>query len=116
MATVRASCPTCGDVEMTTRDVQVQVCESTTESTYSFLCPSCRLLVNKSATDEVVDILVGAGVKVVAWSLPAELAETRLGAVISHDDLLAFHLRLEEDGWLERAVGDLASDPWTAQA
>ncbi len=93
---------------MTTRDVQVQVCETTGHSTYSFVCPRCRLLVNKDATSQVVEILVGAGVRVVSWSLPAELTEVRDGPVISHDDLLGFHFLLQEDGWLEAAVGGLS--------
>ena len=78
VATVRASCPTCGDVELTTREVQVQVCSATDEGTYSFLCPSCRLIVNKPAEQRVVELLVSAGVKVVNWDLPAELSECKM--------------------------------------
>ncbi len=63
MATVRASCSGCGDVELTTREVQVQVCSATEEGTYSFVCPSCRLIVNKAAEPRVIELLVSAGVK-----------------------------------------------------
>jgi hypothetical protein len=96
---------------MTTRDVQVQVCDTTEHSTYSFVCPTCQLLVNKEATSQVVEILVGAGVKVVSWSLPAELSELHWGEPVSHDDLLGFHFLVQEDGWLERAVSGLGADP-----
>ncbi len=113
MATVRASCPTCGDVEMTTRDVKVLVCTSTSFSTYSFLCPACQLLVNKAATEQVVDILVGAGVKVISWTLPAELDEPRIGPPITHDELLGFHFSLQTQGWLEEVVKGLGADPTT---
>ncbi len=61
MATVRASCSGCGDVELTTREVQVQVCSATEEGTYSFMCPSCRLIVNKPAEPRVIELLVSAG-------------------------------------------------------
>ena len=104
VATVRASCPTCGDVELTTREVQVQVCSATDEGTYSFLCPSCRLIVNKPAEQRVVELLVSAGVKVVSWDLPAELSECRSGPPISYDDLLAFHFELDSEGWLEHVI------------
>lgn len=104
MATVRASCPSCGDVELTTREVKVQVCTATEEGTYSFVCPSCRLIVNKPAETRVVDLLVSAGVTVVNWDLPAELYEPKSGPAISYDDLLAFHFALESDNWLEQAI------------
>ena len=104
MATVRASCPSCGDVELTTREVQVQVCSATEEGTYSFLCPACRLIVNKPAERRVVELLVSAGVKVVSWDLPAELSEAKCGPPITYDDLLAFHFELDSEGWLEQVI------------
>src|SRR5438105_6451867 len=45
VATIRASCPTCGDVELTSADVQVLVCTTTNEGSYAFRCPACRLAV-----------------------------------------------------------------------
>ena len=116
MATVRASCPTCGDVKTTTRDVQVQAGFSTESNSYSFLCPSCRLLVNKPATDLIMEILVRAGVRIVTWSRPAELDEAKVGPPITHDDLLRFHDDLEGHRWLETQVIRLGSDPTSQTA
>jgi len=104
VATVRASCPTCGDVEMTTREVQVQVCTATEQGTYSFVCPRCHLIVNKPAERRVVDLLVAAGVRQVNWDLPAELSEPKVGPPITYDDLLAFHFELESDDWLDNVI------------
>jgi hypothetical protein len=104
VATVRASCSGCGDVELTTREVQVQVCTATDEGSYSFVCPSCRLIVNKPAERRVIDLLVSAGVKVVSWDLPAELSEPKSGEPISYDDLLAFHFELTSDDWFEHVI------------
>jgi len=108
VAIVRATCPTCGDVELDIANVQVQLCVSTNASTYSFLCPTCRLIVNKEATDIIVESLTKAGSRVVAWSLPAELSEPKIGPPICHDDLLEFHLALERDSWEQElaALGD----------
>ncbi|HET9692643.1 MAG TPA: hypothetical protein VFP61_15960 [Acidimicrobiales bacterium] len=105
MATVRASCPDCGDVEMSIRQVRVEVCRTTEVSTYSFQCPGCRMRVSKPAAPHVVDTLVAAGVRPVAWDLPAELSEVKIGPPISHDDVLAFHFALADDAgvaaWLD---------------
>jgi hypothetical protein len=92
---------------MTTQDVQVQVDTSSATNSYSFLCPRCRLLVNKVATDRIMEILVGAGVRVIAWTRPAELDEIKLGPPITHDELLGFHCSLDEPGWLEREIAGL---------
>src|SRR3954469_15159088 len=104
MATIRASCPDCGDVELTTRDVQVRVCAEDNRGTYSFRCPDCRMAVVKDAEPRIVDLLVASGVKLSVWRLPAELSEPRQGGEpINHDDLLDFHTVLhQDDGWFAR--------------
>ncbi len=107
MATVRASCPSCGDVETTTRSVQVLRCSTTGSASYAFVCPACRLRVAKEANEHVVCLLVDAGVAVVDWELPAELDEPKYGLPVTHDDLLAFHFSLHEPGWLEEQVNVL---------
>lgn len=104
MATIRANCATCGDVELTTREVRVQVCSSNDESSYAFMCPRCRLLVTKATERRVVDLLASAGVRVVTWKLPAELDEVHGGAPITYDDLLAFHFDLQRDDWLAQVL------------
>jgi predicted RNA-binding Zn-ribbon protein involved in translation (DUF1610 family) len=98
-AIVRATCPTCGDVELAVEAVQVQICVTTAHSSYSFLCPTCSLIVNKEANDSVVASLTSAGSRLVAWTLPAELDEPKIGPRITHDDLLEFHMALESDDW-----------------
>ncbi|HEX4979934.1 MAG TPA: hypothetical protein VFV35_07710 [Acidimicrobiales bacterium] len=102
MATIRASCPTCGDVELTSRDVTVQVCATNNQGSYAFRCPDCRVAVSKLAEQRIVDLLVSSGVRLSVWSLPAELDEPRSGAPLNYDDLLELHLLLQEDGWFER--------------
>lgn len=96
---VRATCPSCGDVELSVDQVQVLLCVTNASSTYSFRCPACSVIVNKEATDSVVESLTSAGAQLVAWSMPAELDEPKSGPRISHDDLLEFHLGLESDAW-----------------
>ncbi|HEX7165985.1 MAG TPA: hypothetical protein VF230_03295 [Acidimicrobiales bacterium] len=102
MATIRASCPTCGDVELTSRDVTVQVCATNNQGSYAFRCPACNVAVSKLAEQRIVDLLVSSGVRLSVWSLPAELDEHKNGDPIDYDDLLEFHQLLQEDGWFER--------------
>ncbi|CAN5404709.1 hypothetical protein BH10ACT1_BH10ACT1_27430 [soil metagenome] len=101
MATIRASCATCGDVEVTSRDVTVRVCRDDNSGTYSFACPTCLLVSVKEAEPRIVELLVTSGVRLVTWSLPDELREVHAGEPIDHDDLLDFHALLQTDGWME---------------
>jgi uncharacterized Zn finger protein len=102
VATIRASCPTCGDVELASRNVKVQVCATNNQGSYAFRCPECGIAVSKLAEQRIVDLLVSSGVPLSVWSLPAELEEPKEGAVISYDDLLEFHYQLQQEGWFER--------------
>jgi hypothetical protein len=102
VATIRASCPTCGDVELTTKDVQVRICSTNNEGAYLFACPDCQMAVTKPADPRIVDLLVSSGVRLSVWQLPAELSEPRSGPPISYDDLLEFHFEFQQEGWFDR--------------
>jgi len=82
--------------------VSVQVCASNNQGSYAFRCPDCTVAVSKFAEQRVVDLLVSSGVRLAVWSLPAELDEPKSGPVLDYDDLLEFHLLLQEDGWFDR--------------
>lgn len=102
MATVRATCPNCGDVELTTRDVTVRVCADDDTGSYSFRCPICRMTALKAAEPHVVDLLAASGVRVEVWTLPLELRERpTTGELFTHDDLLDFHHLLTEPSWFD---------------
>lgn len=101
MALIRATCSDCGDVELRSRDLEVRICTDTSVGTYLFRCPVCRMTEVKAADDQIVDILVAAGVRCVHWRLPSELGERPVGEPISHDDVLDFHEILTDDGWFD---------------
>src|SRR5437870_2857603 len=88
VTTIRASCPTCGDVELTTKDVTVRVCAADNSGSYAFRCPACRSMVAKDAEARIVDLLVSSGVELQVWQLPAELFESKQGEPLTWDDLL----------------------------
>ncbi|MGI8757192.1 MAG: hypothetical protein ACR2MB_15330 [Acidimicrobiales bacterium] len=101
MATIRASCGDCGDVELTSAEVTVRVCSADRAGSYMFRCPSCAVVVVKEAEARIVELLVTSGVRLVTWHLPAELSERHEGDPIDHDDLLDFHALMESDTWID---------------
>lgn len=105
MTTIRATCPSCGDVRLKALDVVVRVCANDNQGSYCFRCPSCGLRVTKSADSRIVDLLASSGVRMDVWELPSELWEPRFsGEAVNYDDLLDFHLLLKGDGWFDRLV------------
>lgn len=99
MATIKATCPMCGDVDLTPRQVRVRVVEAIAETdsrrSYSFDCPACHERVEKGADDEVVRLLSSAGVRVERVPVPLEAREVHQGTPIGYDDLLDLVLWLE---------------------
>ncbi|MBK5223830.1 MAG: hypothetical protein JJE52_13360 [Acidimicrobiia bacterium] len=109
MATIRASCDTCGDVEFPTSEVNVHAPEDGGPGTYAFRCPRCSATVVRSAERPIMDLLIAAGVPSTTWRRPAELVE-RDGAVtvpFTHSDLLDFHALVSDDDALADALAGL---------
>ncbi len=102
MATIRATCPSCADVELTTRDLRVQVCSDTNQGSYTFQCPTCRMAVAKQAEPRIIDLLVSSGVRMQVWRLPAELSETKEGPPFVWDDVLELHDLLQRPDCFEQ--------------
>lgn len=110
MARIRASCPTCGDVELTVPQVEVRICSSTQEGEYVFDCPSCDQTVNKQAETRTLDLLAASGVHVVTWSMPVERVMHPAAQAINHDDVIDFHVLLADDEMVAEAIGLLVED------
>jgi hypothetical protein len=104
---VRASCAECGDVELALAGLSLRVCVDDGQGTYAFDCPICGERVIKPAAPTVVQVLLSAGLEMETWTLPAELAERPSGPPISHDDLLEFHLTLQDPGWFGRLAASV---------
>lgn len=97
MTTIKASCPGCGDVELTPQQVRLVVCSVKSWSYYAFTCPQCLEEIRKPAGRDVVALLISGGVVAEPWQVPAEALEEHDGPVLSYDDVLDFAL------WLENA-------------
>jgi hypothetical protein len=105
MTTIKASCPTCGEVELTPADLSLMVCSHAPLSYYAFSCPSCLDEVRKPADDHVVSLLISGGVPASVWDLPGEALEVKSGPRLDYDDLLDFALQLGTTDLLAAAAG-----------
>jgi hypothetical protein len=108
MTLIKASCPGCGEVELTPADVALMVCSHAPLSYYAFTCNGCGDQVRKPADDHIVSLLVSGGVPATVWDVPAEALESHEGARLSYDDLLDFALRLGETDYLAAEVARAA--------
>jgi hypothetical protein len=104
MTLIKASCPGCGEVELTPNDVALMVCSHAPLSYYAFTCKECGHQVRKPADDHVVSLLVSGGVPATVWEVPAEALEVHSGPRLSYDDLLDFALHL---GMTDMLAGEI---------
>jgi hypothetical protein len=100
VTTIKASCPTCGEVELTSADITLMVCSYAPLSYYAFDCPSCLDEVRKPADDHVISLLMSGGVQATVWEVPEEALEPKLGPSLTYDDLLDLVLALDGDDFL----------------
>lgn len=110
MARVRATCNRCGDKEMSIDDVGVRICREDHDGVYTFTCPECGLPHHKEASRRTLDLLVASGAEVVFWSVPVERIVANDLGPMTHDHLLEFHERLQDDAGLETALGELVTE------
>ncbi|HVF53289.1 MAG TPA: hypothetical protein VNC78_06730 [Actinomycetota bacterium] len=105
MTTIKATCPSCGEVDLTADDVILRIGAGPVVNTYGFSCPTCGDFVQKNADDRVVRLLLSGGVMPTLLHIPAEALERKEGPPINHDDLLQFHEMIERDDWYAELMG-----------
>lgn len=104
MTTIKATCPLCGEVSLTSEDITLRIGPERSTNTYSFSCPDCGEVVEKPATERVVRLLLSGGVVPTLTELPAEALEPKQGPPICYDDLLEFHEMLKGEDWLDALI------------
>jgi len=98
MTVIKATCPSCGDVELTPAQVRLVTSNVPDRSYYSFTCGACGDLVRKPAGDEVVRLLRVGGVVAERVHVPAEALEQHDGPALTWDDVIDF------SAWLGQAT------------
>jgi hypothetical protein len=104
MTTIKASCPCCGDIDLTPPQVRLVVCSVPVWSYYTFTCTTCRDEVRKPAAPEIVKLLRTGGVVAETWTVPDEALEEHTGPAIGYDDVLDFALWLDNADLLAAAA------------
>lgn len=95
MTTIRTTCEICGDVELTTSDIALELIGSGEEGTYRYTCPSCATVQRRPASPRVVSILLATGVSY----------EISIGSTpITEYEIDQFVSMLDTDDWFGRLV------------
>jgi hypothetical protein len=105
MTIIKATCPSCGDVELSRDQVRLVVHPRAERSFYGFTCTRCGEGVRKPAGDEVVRLLTMGGVVAERVVVPAEALERHDGPAITADDVLDFAVWLAGATSVAEAAG-----------
>lgn len=117
MTRIRATCPSCGEVELRPDDVVLRRVltddgDVADGSSYRFSCPDCDVLIEKPADDRVASLLTTGGVPTedvpALRPLPPHPETPRGGAALGYDDLLDLHLALRDPAWFDRFAASTA--------
>ena len=93
MTTIRTTCNRCGDIELTTADLTLELTAVGSTGQYRFECPYCDAVQRRAANQRVVSILLATGVRY-------ELASTE--GPITEEEISAFASALDDEGWFTR--------------
>ncbi len=126
MTKIRATCPTCGEVDLTANDIELELVRSEAErvssgSCYRFCCPICEQIITKPADERIARLLASGGVRIFSDGEPVEAIEDEpavaqlpphpeapvAGPILTHDDLLDFHLLLDSPHWFDRMLASV---------
>ena len=92
MTTIRTTCTTCGDVELTTADVGLELSSGAQEGRYRFDCPFCGTTQRRPASQRVVSVLLATGV---GYDIVAT------ASAITEEEIAAFSRDLDGHGWFQ---------------
>ena len=118
MTRIRATCPSCGEIDLRPNDIELEVVrtpvgEVAAGSSYSFSCPTCSDTVTKPADERIASLLRSGGVVVIERTREARPRHPEAppsGPRFTHDDLLDLHLLLETDDWFDQLAGGISSN------
>jgi predicted RNA-binding Zn-ribbon protein involved in translation (DUF1610 family) len=119
MTRIRATCPTCGEVELRPDEIELHVVGADPDdvqdgSSYIFDCPACCHEISKPADGRIARLLTSGGVPVTCTGDPeieAVVAAAMgrithpegivVGPALTIDDLLDFHELLQTPDWFD---------------
>jgi len=90
MTTIRTTCKGCGDVELATGDIALELTGAGDSGSYRFSCPFCSSIQTRPATQRVVSILLATGVSYEICISSSSITEAEISGFIG---------MLGEDDW-----------------
>lgn len=100
--TVKASCPTCGDLSLPAELVTVVMYpRQPLINFYEFVCPHCKQRIQKDASPEIVLILSTVPTTRRVVDIPSEVLEDHpVLPAMTNDDVLDFMLDIQREDFL----------------
>lgn len=101
MVIIKATCPACGEVDLTGDQVTLHIGVDSEPDSYAFECPSCLEQVRKPADARVAQLLISGGVALddgtgdPGRAYRQHPASLRRAPAITYDDLIEWHSELE---------------------
>ena len=93
MTTIRTTCQGCGDVELSTTDIALELTGAGNAGSYRFSCPACLSVQVRPATGRVISILLATGVSYEIKLTASPITETEIDG---------FTAMLDEDDWFSQ--------------
>jgi hypothetical protein len=101
---IRVACHDCGEMYVDPQRVTIRKCVDDGAVSYRFCCLLCELPTVAPTEREAAARTIVEGARLEAWSYPLELAERRVGAPLTVDDVRALSARMADDDWLAELV------------
>lgn len=103
--TIKASCPSCKDVELAPSAFHLTVYDAGNGHFYEFFCPKCYERIVKPADESVQSLLMRGGVEHTFTHMPLELLEVHTGPALTVDDVMDFVVALRQHSDLCARLG-----------
>jgi predicted RNA-binding Zn-ribbon protein involved in translation (DUF1610 family) len=110
MTKIRATCPTCGNVEFGVESIVVlgspetSVDDRSAQNVYRFQCPTCIQPVLRQADPEIIELLLSVGVALEGRDLALERVRPEAATLPAFTLADVDRLRdaMNENGWMDR--------------
>lgn len=94
--TIKANCPTCGDVRLSSHEVVIRTREGQGWGQYRFNCRKCGKIILKDASEKIIQLLRDNYVVEEIWELPLEILERPTDGTLAEDDVIDLGLAFED--------------------
>ncbi len=98
MVRIKSRCSKCGEVTLSMQDIILVEHGDGDGTFYTFRCNACNEFQAYPADSRFIDFMSMNGMESITLQAPIEYKEAGENDPLSWDDLLDFHLQLQEEG------------------